>query len=202
MDKINRAATPQWLAEKSEVWDKEWQAKYQKTGDGSKFAWRQHKGFGKGDLVEKLSLMTQYHCLFCDAYPMRAALKETIEHFRPKSEFPLLAYDWDNLFICCPICQEKGDRFDDRLLKPDDGSYDFDTYFDIDWATGKLIPNLNATSKQQQKASCTITLYKLNDYGRPGARLTELKKFNSTNLDDLDDLDDWSYRYFLFRGSQ
>ena len=214
MEKISRLPSPPWLEEKWQHWGKLWQAKYQQTGKSSDFNWRQHKGFGKADLVEKLSLMTQYHCSFCDGYPMDSMIQETIEHFRPKTKFPQLAYQWENLFICslasmpphytvhpehicCNYCQEKGDQFDENLLKPDELDYDFDTYFDIDWITGKLLANQDATPEQQAKADCTITLYKLNGGGRPGARMIELKKFNSSSLDDLNE---WSYRYFLSRG--
>lgn len=81
-----------------------WQEKYQRTQQSSDFNWRKNQGKGYDDLLVKLSQMTQSHCSFCDAYPM-GRIPKTIEHFKPKTTFPLLAYQWENLFLCCGNCQ-------------------------------------------------------------------------------------------------
>jgi hypothetical protein len=99
--------------------------------------------------------------------------------------------------LCCGLCQEKGDEFDKRLLKPDENSYSFDKYFDIDWVTGKLKPNRDTSKKDQERTRITIELFRLNDNGKPNDRLRELKKFNK---DQDADIDEWSYRFFIKRG--
>ncbi len=141
--------------------------------------------------------MTKAHCSFCDAYPMGCRIPPTIEHFRPKTGFPLLAYKWDNLFLCCGLCQEKGDKFHKNLLKPDDEDYSFDAYFEIRWDTGELTPNEDAPRADQERAEYTIRLYRLNDHGKPDDRLEELRKFNDS---DIAEIDRFSYRFFLTRG--
>ena len=199
MEKIVRSETPDWLAEKWEEWGVAWEEKYQRNQKSSEFSWRQHNGFGKDNLVEKLLLMTHDHCSFCGISRMQV-LQPTIEHFRPETVFPRLAYQWENLFISCHKCQEKGDSFDDKLLKPDDEDYDFDTFFDIDWETGKLEPSEVATLEQKARAKYTIEQYKLNDDGRPQARKDELETFQSSSL-NLDNPYKWAYRFYLMRGN-
>ncbi len=197
MEKIERTEAPEWLEEKWEEWGKEWDEKYKKNKKSS-FEWRRYKKKGYEDLLEKLSEMTQHHCSFCDSYPMRGRMKPTIEHFRPKTKFPHVAYKWDNLFLCCYLCQEKGDKFDDRLLKPDDYYYSFDKYFDINWETGELEANEDASEEDKERAKITIKLYRLNCNGKPDDRLEELGKFEESNAFNIDKS---SYRFFIKRGS-
>jgi uncharacterized protein (TIGR02646 family) len=198
MNKIGRTPAPGWLEEKYKEWGKEWKKKYDETGKSSKFRWRQYKNKGYGDLVEKLSEMTKNHCSFCDAYPMGRRIPYTIEHFRPKTGFPLLAYKWDNLFPCCGLCQQKGDDFDEKLLKPDDDAYSFDEYFVINWDTGELEPNKGKKIENQVRAEITIKLYRLNENGKPEDRLAELEDFKELNNPDIDE---HSYRFFIQRDS-
>ncbi len=197
MNKIKRPPAPEWLEEKYEQWGIEWKRKYEKTGKSGSFEWRRNKNRGYSDLLDALSLMTKEHCSFCDAFPMGGRVPKTIEHFRPKTRFHLLAYKWNNLFLCCGNCQKKGDEFDDNLLKPDENAYDFDKYFLIEWDTGKLIPNKGGSAESQKRAEITIALFRLNEDAKPEDRLRELKHFLYTGDPDIDE---WAYRFFLERG--
>ncbi len=197
MRKIDRTPAPEWLKAKYKEWGKEWKRTYTETGQSREFRWHQHKNHGYADLVEQLSTMTQNHCSFCDAYPMGARLKYTIEHFRPKTKYPLLAYTWANLFLCCYNCQEKEEEFDRKLLKPDKDDYYFDDYFEIDWMTGELRPNRVASQEKQERAKITIQLYRLNANGKPEDRLEELEKFLDSHNPEIDQ---WAYRFFIERG--
>ena len=41
-------------------------------------------------------------------------LHEHIEHYRPKSKYPKLTFEWSNLGLACPKCNtKKGDEFDE-----------------------------------------------------------------------------------------
>ncbi len=197
MNKINRPPAPDWLEEGYEQWGIEWKEKYERTGKSASFTWRGNKNKGYHDLLHELSLMTKDHCSFCDAFPMGGRIPKTIEHFRPKTKFYLLAYKWSNLFLCCGNCQKKGDRFDENLLKPDEDDYSFDEYFLIEWDTGKLIPNGGKSVESQERARITIELYRLNEDAKPEDRLRELEHFTQS---DSPDLDEWAYRFFLERG--
>ncbi len=197
MEKIERPDAPEWLKEKEDEWGADWAEKYKKTNDTKKFTWRQNRGKGKKHLRKALLDMTENHCSFCDSYPMQRRIQATIEHFKPKTRFPLDAYKWENLFICCALCQEKGDKFDPRLLKPDEATYDFEKYFDIDWTTGDLLPNMDASAEDRERARITINLYRLNSNGKPGDRLEELEKYQEAPKTDINK---WSYRFFLRLG--
>lgn len=197
MERIKRTDAPGWLKQKWKQWGEEWAAKYAKTNKSSSFRWRRYQNKGKKELQEKLSAMTQYHCSFCDAYPMRGRLEPTIEHFKPKTLFPLEAYKWENLFLSCRLCQGKGDKFDKRLLKPDEDDYSFDKYFDIDWVTGELIPNRDASPENRERAKITIELFRLNNNGKPDDRREELEKFEDMETPDIDR---FAYRFFIKRG--
>jgi hypothetical protein len=101
------------------------------------------------------------------------------------------------LILCCGLCQAKGDDFDELLLKPDDENYDFDDYFDIEWDTGWLVPNVLAPCENQRRAAVTIKLYRLNDNGKPDDRVAELESCTSTNQPYIDSC---SYRFYVRRG--
>lgn len=191
MEKIVRPEAPAWL-------DKQWQElgvkweKIRKKQKDAKFRWINYL-----DLKTRLLNITSKHCSYCDASPLGPRLKPTIDHFKPKSKFPLLAYQWENLFISCYICQERKDRFDDGLLKPDEAYYSFDRFFHINWMNGELEPNPTALEEDKKRAKITIDLFGLNKNGKPDDRMNEL---NSYKKDTSMNIERFSYRFFLKRG--
>jgi len=56
-------------------------------------------------------------CAYCES-PINARRSEHVEHFKPKSLFPSLAYDWINYFLSCDGCN--GAKFNKW---PDTGEY-------------------------------------------------------------------------------
>ena len=191
--KLQRPAPPDKLRQNWEAWGIEYE---QKKSDNPKhdFQWRKPM---YSHLIDLLLEMTRKHCSFCDSSPMRSQIRETIEHFRPKESYPRLVYQWENLFACCDKCQNaKGKLFDEALLKPDELEYEFKRYFFFDEATGKLLPNPGASAEEQNRAAVTIQLYKLNEFGRPDARLTVLEMSAALQSSKLT-IDDFSYRYMF-----
>ncbi len=152
---------------------------------GCAFSWGQHEKVPRNHgLLLSLKEMTTDHCSFCDGYPFDMS-KETIEHFRPKSLFPELAYTWNNLFYACDRCQEeKGEKFDDLLLKPDSTDYTFSRYFMVDYRTGELAPNPTASDTDQQRAQITIACYGLNIEARNTSRRRTIKEMDRVRRDD------------------
>ncbi len=80
--------------------------------------WRRKKYVKKA-----LSKMSKGHCAYCQTYNAGGAWGD-VEHFRPKSLFPNLAYDWDNYFYSCTICNNK--KLDSwpatgSYVRPDEG---------------------------------------------------------------------------------
>jgi uncharacterized protein (TIGR02646 family) len=86
------------------------------------------KVYGHAAVKERLIAEQHSKCCFCES---KIGADGDVEHYRPKAGWrqaagdPLvtpgyywLAYDWDNLFLCCPACNQrfKGNLF--PLLDP------------------------------------------------------------------------------------
>lgn len=156
MIKMNRKPAPDWLLKKSELWGKEFEQ------SNKKFRWR----FGPKKYTQLLSILlssTFNHCAYCDNYPMGGRrIKPEIDHFKPKSIFKQLAYQWENLFVACRYCQERINEYDDLLLKPDESTYSFKKYFEYDDLTCEIKPNRKASKLEKNRALYTIKIFKLN----------------------------------------
>lgn len=197
MERINRPATPQFLADNYKRWSRQW-TNLRLANPNANFQWYHHNHQAVNHLLlPHLQLMTNFHCTFCDQKNLEDGVVEpTVEHFKPKSDYPLLSYYWGNLFLCCNSCQKKYERFTDDLLKPDRATYNFDNYFSIDWETGKIEPLYATPDPRYYAAYNTIDLYGLNKGGKPRARLIELKQFNDS-MNPI--IEEFSYRFFITR---
>lgn len=126
MMKIVKTPAPDFLRKNYKKWGKRYKAKRNNPAKSNAFTWAIHKGTKANILLLPfLRIETNHHCSFCDGFPLETT-GETIEHFRPKSVFPLISYVWANLFHCCKYCNEsKGENPGRNLLKPDKLSYSF-----------------------------------------------------------------------------
>lgn len=146
-------------------------------------------------LLPSLRTMTARHCAYCDAWPSES-YGESIDHFRPKSKFRALAYEWENLFPACTECQKaKRDDWDDRALSPTEPGYSFKRYF-IVRLDGTIDPRPNASRADQYRAKFSIEFFGLNRAGRPTARAREWQMQRNVN-DRFADLpsEDRPYRF-------
>lgn len=193
MMKMERTDPPDFLRKHCRVWAREF-AEKREANPGYNFQWKTWKG---RRVNERLAEEFGSHCAFCDSYPLGRSSHKSIEHFRPKADYPLLVYAWPNLFPCCDVCQStKGREFDRKLLKPDTKDYRFDRYFVLNYKTGKIETNPGASQREQERAGITIEMYGLNRFGRPHSRLIERKKYQGVSEQELC-IDDFSYRFFL-----
>ncbi|MEG1465805.1 MAG: hypothetical protein RSA68_06970 [Hafnia sp.] len=160
-----------------------------------KFYW--YAGFKYDTTLDILFTMNVGHCAFCDGGGIGEQSRKTIEHFKPKSLYPDLAYKWENLYPCCDQCQsQKRERFDPDLLIADDMAYQFDGYFMLNYSTGAIEPSAAVDSNHQRRAQVTIEHYGLNLPERKKGRLRELQHYQRRDK-EVSLLDDFSYRYFL-----
>ncbi len=212
MDKINRTKVekPDCLTDNDKKWTLDWKTRIK---EGKKFTWHNYKTMDCQKTISKaLSQITNSHCSYCGIYKLeRGRITPTIDHFKPKSIYPDLSFEWSNLFISCNECQKyKGSFFPNNKeqnfrgnfypkniepLKPDDKDYFFDYWFQIDWRSNKILPNEIRTKDEQKKALITINFFCLNEDGRPEAREEELLKYTKTQ-----DINIFSYVFFLERG--
>lgn len=197
MIKFNRPAPPPFLAENYKQWGREHKQR-RDSNPSAAFQWKSHQGQRVNELIlQALDVVAKQHCAFCDGYPLGTFARRTIEHFRPVSRYPRLAYVWHNLFVCCDICQSaKLEAFDKHLLKPDREDYAFERYFIINYKSGELEANPAASETEQQCARLTIEIYGLNRYGRPQSRLRAYRDYQQLANQGYT-LDDFPYRFFL-----
>ena len=91
----------------------------------------------------------------------------TVDHFRPISRFPQLAYEWSNWIFSCRRCngENKMDKWrDSGYVDPaaDVPAERPESYFDYDVQTGELIPKDGLSEAARRKALDTITDLGLN----------------------------------------
>ncbi len=140
-----------------------------------KFSFERQKGLYK-EIRFQLAILTNNHCSFCDGFPVGTESTEQIEHYFPKDSFPLLAYDWDNLFYCCNVCNTEANKgaFQDTL-KPDHVHYRFETCFYFDAFDGGLCVMEDLERKNKilsDKAKLFLLRYGINNPQRKEARLS------------------------------
>ena len=85
------------------------------------------KHFKQKDTRDKLDIIYHSKCAFCEKKINKSneenivnkdEKNHSIDHYRPKSQYPWLAYSWDNLVWCCVECNKnKGNAFDIKNAK-------------------------------------------------------------------------------------
>lgn len=87
-----------------------------------------------GKVKEDLWEMSRGKCAYCEG-GINASRLGQVEHFRPKSLFPVLAYEWENYFLACGGCNgAKSDQWprDGGYLRPDEGNPAAELRFETD----------------------------------------------------------------------
>jgi len=75
-----------------------------------------------------LKMQLDRECAYCEINPTWCAC--TVEHIKPKLDYPENNFDWENFLMCCPNCnRKKNDSFPDGFLDPSDRAYIFDENF-------------------------------------------------------------------------
>ena len=126
------------------------------------------------------------NCWYC----VRRCLREadggerapTVDHFRPLSRFPELAYRWSNWIFSCYRCnsEHKEDRWPDTgYVDPSaiDEEERPERYFDYDSDTGEIIPMHGLTSEGRERAQRSIDDLGLNKLDVRFYRLEWTRRF-------------------------
>ena len=139
-----------------------------------------------GEFRELLGSRSGSICWYCERRCLRGAddvgMAATVDHFRPLSRFPALAYQWSNWIFSCRRCngENKGDKW------PDPGYVDPcapneeerpEQYFDYDAETGEIIPMPGLPSEVQEMALRTIDDLGLNKLDVRFYRLDWTRRF-------------------------
>lgn len=72
----------------------------------------------KKPLKEALLEMTHSKCSYCECKINVESKDVTIDHFKPKSLYPELVVEWENLFPVCLRCNREKSDCDEILLNP------------------------------------------------------------------------------------
>jgi uncharacterized protein (TIGR02646 family) len=132
-----------------------------------------------------ISAMFHGKCAYCESKISHIAYGH-IEHFKPKSTFPELTFEWTNLLLSCPICNStefKGDCFPEAseggpLINPcdEEPAEHFEFVFDpaaklasvigktIRGQTTEKILGLNRVDLRGYRSKVVMTLYALSFY--------------------------------------
>jgi uncharacterized protein (TIGR02646 family) len=157
MHKVNRGAEPAGLDEVREKYTPGW-VRYYRDNDGAKPSdsrWR--------DFHPELSAVFAGICGYCEEF-----CKGEVDHFRPKSRYPHLTYQWSNWILACHSCNHaKSERWPrggyvDPCAKTAPAQPE--PYFEFDTMTGEILPKSNLSSRRTKKAEQMIDDLKLNHF--------------------------------------
>ena len=121
-------------------------------------------------------------CWYCERQCSAGDRAPTVDHFRPISRFPALAYEWSNWVFSCRRCNE--DNKDNKW--PETGYVDPcadveaerpERYFDYDTATGEIIPKDGLARADRLKAVHTINDLGLNKLDVRYYRFAHTRRF-------------------------
>ena len=139
----------------------------------------------------------------CEGALEVSGLSATVDHFRPLSQFPELAYKWSNWVFSCRRCngEYKQDKWP-ALGYVDPGAGDEreqpERYFDYDPLTGEIIPHPSLTGDYKRKAEGTIADLGLNQLDVRFYRLDWTRRFTedwfALSVDDRQAFVDFSTR--------
>ena len=127
------------------------------------FSWREFRPI----LGERSGDMCWYCERRCDPAAGVGDLAATLDHFRPLSRFPDLAYDWSNWVFSCRRCNEeyKQDNWPDTGYV-DPAASDVlerpDRFFDYDMKTHEVVPRNGLAGDERRRALNTIDDLGLN----------------------------------------
>lgn len=133
-------------------------------------------------------------CAYCEEL-----CRGEVEHFRPKSRFPQLVYEWSNWVFACHDCNHlKSDNWPsggyiDPCAKSNPARPD--NYFDFDTLTGEVIPKSGLTPTRLRKARQMIDDLRLNESHHLKKRLERLELI-SRIISGFSDTDDPIFRAF------
>lgn len=110
MIKINKSPEPpQILVENHTNWTNELLEALENHNSFSELPTRFSNRYKHPQIKEKLLECSYNKCAYCESFTLLTSPMH-VEHYKPKSLYPNLAYDWNNLLPSCPLCNNgKGD---------------------------------------------------------------------------------------------
>lgn len=169
MIQVKRTPVPPILKANTGIWTTSYlkaRKKYENEGTSSsrKKLTSAEKKYNHTQVKDALRRMFFDKCAYCESHITHVGYAH-IEHFRPKTSFPRLCFDWDNLFLGCSVCngaQFKGTKFPEEaengpIINPVDENPNKFLSFEYDPETGTA----NVLGKHD-RGSTTVDVAGLN----------------------------------------
>jgi uncharacterized protein (TIGR02646 family) len=164
MIKITRIEKPEVLISKEDEWKTnllDALSEYQKnkTPSNKKKLDLAYNKYKHTQVRSALKSMFAGKCAYCESHILHIGFGH-IEHFQPKTQYPMKCFDWDNLLLSCEICNSefKGSKFPGNneggpFINPVTENPDDFFYFEYDPATGvsQVIPKNNRASTTERE---------------------------------------------------
>ena len=148
MKSLEKSQCPHVLRENSQSWT----AAYVRDATLGR---RPTGHWGHKEIRSALADETERRCAYCEARVAHVAY-EHVEHIKPKSLFPQLAHEWENLTTACPRCNAyKGAYWD--ALRPA-----LNPYVDQPHEHITFIGNLASPCEGSERGEITLRVLRLN----------------------------------------
>ena len=188
---IDRGQEPTRVAGYDKRYTKRWidyQDSKDQTGRPSLAEPQDHEWSYFGDTLGKQS---GNNCWYCErqCQPV-GGWTPTVDHFRPRSLFPELTYQWSNWVFSCRRCnvENKQDKWSDTEYV-DPCAIDItnrpEHYFDYESETGRMIAKDGLSESAHQRAWNTIDDLGLSKTDLVNPRFTSIKRFIEELLEEL-----------------
>lgn len=153
---IHRREPPFNLIQNASEWTTRWK-KILLENSGEKWCTEA----ARDELKIYLERMTHGKCAFCESL-LDVASYLQIEHYYAKSLYPNRAFEWDNLFPICSVCNvTKGaENHKGEIIKPD--NEDPECFLQIDLENGRVEPQESLSVTKAMRTEKTISSYGLN----------------------------------------
>jgi len=154
MIRIQRTPEPKILSENKERWKMEYLEavtaySIQKTSKNKRRKEAAENRYNHVEVRKALKQMCFRKCVYCESHVSHVGYVH-IEHYKPKSKYRELCFEWDNLLLGCAVCngkQYKGDKFPlnregGPFINPckEDPDDFFEFEFDKNTGTANVIP--------------------------------------------------------------
>lgn len=141
MHRVTRPEKPETLANNAELWTRELMEQIVQKGSYSKVNDIFKNRYKANDVVNSLKKMYSNLCCFCESQ-LGVQTYERIEHLKPKSKFPELSFDWNNLNLVCEVCNTsfKKDNWDPACPFLDPSQEDISSFLKLNLITGEYNP--------------------------------------------------------------
>jgi uncharacterized protein (TIGR02646 family) len=128
MIKLEREAEPQGMIDNKLQWQSDLQSAISKYGSYKNIPEKEKQkliSFYRNNAVKDGLIKSSFgKCAFCECIPSEGGNIE-IEHFKPKSKYPELTFEWNNFLPSCRKCNGSKDSHDTGL-EPIINPYDID----------------------------------------------------------------------------